>query len=466
MKMKGLLLIPVYLVVCHFCYAQTPKNGAFENWNSTPVDVPTGWGTANPDAISSIGQQTVTKTTDAQAGTAVKLETKAGSQDTMFGYVTNSVNDPRDGKGGAPYTQQPTHFTGYYKYSVPSGDTAAMMVVFKKAGVVVSTDYFPITGTQSTYTSFSLALTLAVVPDTVIVAAVSSNAFNEDAPRIPGSFLMIDELGFSGTGITQTIPNGNFETWTTESVDELIDWEYYSREGVKRTTDAYKGTYAVELTTMDFGDGNISNAGITSGSTSQSGSSGGDPFSATADTLVFYYKFIPQGPDSAQVMINLFKLGIGMGGIMEEIPPAATYTRMEVPFSSGLAPDTIRIDFQSSTQPVLPSNNGSRLVIDEVHLKSQPLNTGVFRVKQSESVLLFYPNPASENIEIRMNSLQQEMMKLTIYDITGRVVYLSEENVEAGGNILSLPVKDLPAGTYYCQLIGSGAAVKGKFVKK
>jgi hypothetical protein len=46
-----------------------------------------------------------------------------------------------------------------------------------------------------------------------------------------GSFLELDNVGFAGPGVTQTLSGGTFETWTMESVISLNDWNISGDQG-------------------------------------------------------------------------------------------------------------------------------------------------------------------------------------------------------------------------------------------
>lgn len=469
MKSKNYLFVWVFvtLVGISFSKAQTIVNGAFENWTITNYDDPDNWSTANSELNRGAGVVTVTKVTG-HSGFAIKLETKVSGNDTSFAFFSSTERDPVAGEGGVPYTQKPDSITGYYQYNVASGDSALLLVIFKKNGSIVSTDLFKITGSQSTFTRFSYPLSLSVTPDSVIIAAASSNAIDNVGVK-PGSTITFDELAFVGTGVTQAIPNGNFDSWSAKSYDKVNNWSG-GGSGISRTTDSYRGSYAMLLETKDVFDGNANPSAICNGRFGDNGPEGGVPYTGTQDTLVFYYKYISQGSSTGAVSVSLFAAGSPVGGQFAPIAAASTYTKMEVPFQAGNTPDTIRIVFVSSDFPVTVAHLGSKLYVDEVQLKSQPLNTGIKPVVIFHNSISVYPNPATSDINIRIDAVNSTTnASLVVSDILGRDILLKDVSVEIGANTFTTSINQLPSGIYYCRLVnasGQQIAPSHKFVKE
>ena len=54
-----------------------------------------------------------------------------------------------------------------------------------------------------------------------------------------------------------------------------------------------------------------------------------------------------------------------------------------------------------------------------------------------------YPNPSNEYITVNINSEDDEKVKLTIFDISGRLLYQSEEYFKKENNSILLYHKDL-----------------------
>lgn len=78
-----------------------------------------------------------------------------------------------------------------------------------------------------------------------------------------------------------------------------------------------------------------------------------------------------------------------------------------------------------------------------------------------------YPNPAEDIVKLQFSLLEQQPVRVSLYDITGRVVYTSAmETYNKGKHEINIPVSDLPSGNYICilksgsQLLWSGQLKK------
>ena len=454
--MKKLLLFLSMCFVIGPIYGQIP-NSSFETWVSTAYDEPAGFQTGNHESAS-LGLIPVTKI-NGTSGFAVRMQTLVSNGDTAQAYIANG--DPK-GTGGIPYAEQPTAITGFYRYNLPANDTAILFVIFKKDGTPVSSDVFKIkgTGTQNTFTAFSFPLTLAVVPDSVIIAAASSNLIDNVGVE-NGSFLELDGLSFAGA-ITP-IFNGTFETWDSHSNDAISGWETYG-DGFTRTSDSYDGNYAASLTTVDYGNGNISSSGMTTGQNSNFGSVGGTPFTNTVDTLTGYYKYFTSAPDSASINISLMQNSNTIGGSGASLPAAAQYTYFEIPIFTNNAPDTMRIDINSSKWPYSPSSVGSTLYIDHLQLKSE-LTAGIQTAQSKIAKNIFsFPNPANDVLHVKLANSFSDNVLVEIFDLSGRLIV--KETKKVSDNTLDIRTVSLKAGSYLYRISNHDGKYEQLFSKE
>jgi hypothetical protein len=462
--MKKVLLPFLVLLISVVTHAQTVPNGDFENWSSINFDNLNGWYNSNSESIPMFGVPNATKVTGYNSTSAIRLETKISGSDTSFAYIINTQGDPLNAEGGVPYSQMPMAIGGYARYNIATGDSALILVIFKKSGAPISFDIIMIGGSQSTFTSFSYPVIIAPpqTPDSVIIAVASSNAISMTGVA-NGSWIEIDSLRFLGPGITQPIPNGNFENWTPMSVDKLTSWFMGNGDGVTKTTDKYMGNFAVKLETKDYGGGNIGPGVMsTSKNIGPGPQNGGYPYTLTSDTIRGYYKYATSGNDTAMISVNLTNNGGFVGGGAKVLPPAATYTYFTMPFSAVSTPDSLRVDIYSSDMSGTPTA-GSTLYIDRLDLKSQPLN--VPGLSLSKQIVFVYPNPANDVLNVRVLNTKQGTMDVAIYDATGRVVFNNTYTV-SNNSLVAIPVKELASGIYQYTIQVDDNITGNKFIKE
>lgn len=446
-----LMLIIVTTVVVK---SQSIINGNFESWHTTSIMQPTGSVTGNLQVFQMLGNDApilVTRVTDAQQGTyACKLETKVILDDTTFGYCVFGKTGQEGPTGGFPYTQKPDSIVGWYKSAIDPADSALVLVSFTLGGFSVYQNMFFLKGTHNSYTRFSFPLNISglFACDTVLIGVASSDPFTVGAPK-PGSWITVDNISFIGTGITQQVPNSNFEMWTSTSFEKPDEWISMFTDtinaNVMKTTDKYAGNYAAKVTTM-MRETQFINLTF-NGVQSQDEIGGGNPYSLQIDTLIGYYKYIPQGVDTAAVMILFRKNGVEIGWRAQSLLPTSTYTQFSMPFDILSEPDTILIFLLSSIWSSTEANVGSILYIDEVQLKSQPLFTSI---KEFNNVFInmVYPNPAKDQLNIQYTLVVPEITTISIFDMTGKQVSEVYFNSAAGINNQTLDINNLSKGMY------------------
>jgi hypothetical protein len=455
--MKKKLLFIFALAFQSGLFAQAVPNGTFEGWTTVPYNDPTGWTDANFRDVPQMGSPTISRVSGF-SGFGVRVETIIAGADTSESYAINTgnpCNDPPNWVGGVPYNQLPTAITGYYRYSLPANDSALLIVIFRKSGVHVGDNYIKIkgTGSQLTWASFSFPLSCSVTPDSMIIAFASSNKMNNGLSQ-NGSFLELDNLAFAGT--TLPIPNGNFESWTPASYDIPNGWAS-GGPGVSRSATSYAGTYALKLqTTVDCGP---RIAQLTTGHyTPFSGPAGGLPYTNMSDTLCGYYKYTAVGTDSAAIMVTLTNSGSPVGGNNRVLAPAATYTYFQIPVSAFTAPDTMRIDIQSSSN-WSAAMAGSVLYIDQLYLKSNPLGI----VELNKLMSSHYPNPSTDFLNIRLNNSSAGRIEVSVYDATGRLIAAEYQVVQNG---VTLKTADLSPGIYIYEIRTLNGVARERFIRQ
>lgn len=471
--MKKLLLFVnlLLLFACLGVRAQTIPNGDFETWTSYNNYAPdSGWYNSNVQSLIAEDSLTVWSVTGV-SGQAIHIQTAIVGRDTLQAWITNSIDDPQMGIGGVPYSQSPTGITGYYRYNLPGNDSAGIAVFFKKSGTIISSNMFKIrnaSGSLSSFTPFSFPIpTLSVTPDTVIIAITSSNLFG--AGLQSGSWIEIDELAFTGIGITQPIPDGNFDTWVNTPVQFPTGWSTFANfngDGLSQSSDAYIGSYSCQLvSTINYdnsGARRVVAGEITNGHMPpNSGPTGGRPYTLTSDTLFGYYKYAPVGSDTAFVSLNLTHLGSSVGGGSVALTAASSWTLFTIPIGAMSTPDTLLLSIQSSSYNNSSITAGSTLKVDHLWLKSQPL--GIDELSAAANTLV-YPNPANDVLNFRLDAGMQGPVTIYLYDMMGRVI--DSKYYASAPSIATFQVGYLPFGLYFCEVSNNGVRERSKFIKQ
>ncbi len=449
-------------------------NGNFESWTSTTYNVPQFYIGSNPSTFFKCNSAiNCIKTTDAYHGSyAVQLTTNVGT-DTCLGYIMNASNpngnNPCQWSGGIPYNQIPTGLHGYYKSNVVAGDSAGILVAFKHAGSCLGLYMHKFYGVHSTYTPFSITFSPSIsgTPDTMILAAISSDVF--DNIQKNGSMLQLDSLSFTG-GVSQPVDfNGDFENWQSQTANKPNNWYMQTDDqgsGILQTTDKEAGTYAMELKTFLGGKGNnnipaANSAGISTGySLNNCGGPncqrGGYPFTNQIDTLAFYYKYFPSGNDTASAGLNFKKNGNSVWSTGSPLLASATYKYVEIPFNTFNLIDTVIVSFQSSSyRDSALSFIGSDFKVDEAHFKSQPF-AGI-KLYNANAGISVFPNPSNDGLFTVSNIKTFDLIR--VYNIYGQEVSAQIIKQADYANI-----KINTAGAYFVQVNSSGRITMQKVI--
>lgn len=453
--MKHKLLFSIGMLSVLALNSQTIQNGGFESWNASSMDALNFYpNTSNLQAIQMGLSPNAFKVADPQQGAlAIQLNTVTNGTDTLFGYFVNG--DPGTGEGGIPYSQHPITLTGYYKSNIPVGDTGIFVVTFKQSGIPVSTDVFTFTGVHSSYTLFTITLSIPPLanPDTVIIGAASSNAFVSNG--IPGSMLMLDNLTFNGASSQPAQMNGSFESWTTINTSTPLAWST-AGDLVHQTTDAHSGSYALLMNSFAYGPGAPSPSYATNGYFPPfSGPVGGRPYTLLTDTLCGWYKFTPSGMDSATVGVQLTNNTSNVGGNFVALPPASVYTFFSMPFGAFSTPDTMMVIFASSYDNIDMSNVGSTFKVDDLYLKSSLVGMGPEINWNAFGQIQLYPNPSSTDCWMEWINNKETPVIMTITDELGRVV-LENSFAAIGHQREHIDTSVLAKGSYTITLSQNG----------
>ena len=205
---KLCILIFSFLVVSAMAQTQIPEGG-FNNWTpsstNTYYEPAGGWWTTLNFLASLGGPVTVSPTTDAHSGEyAARLETILWGDFLISGLLAsgNFVMTPPYIQNGRPFTEKPSIFKGWYKYTPVNGDSAGIGAILTKFNIdtgqkdTLATAVKAITNNVGTYTQFEIDFDYKITgtdPDTIIIVFTSSGDGGNFLGEV-GSTLLIDDV--------------------------------------------------------------------------------------------------------------------------------------------------------------------------------------------------------------------------------------------------------------------------------
>lgn len=456
--------------------AQIIPNNSFENWISGTYESPVGFTvTSNPVAFFRCEVPfNVEKVTDAYHGNyAIRLTTRPSNFGMCLAYFLNSNTNYTPGgfMGGIPISESPTGFTGYYKSSIPAGDSAVVLLIFKKQGVVLASYYIKLYGEHSTYTPFSLTFQdlPPIVPDTVVFGAASSDVFQGTA--LPYSMLQLDAMRFTGVTTQPSQFQGSVELWQPVTLYKpaggWINNLGETGEGLYRSANAFTGMYGLELKTRieinirgeAFALPTVIGSGGTVCNDEYCGYVGGSLYNLRKDTFLFRYKYIPRIEyDHAYLSLLFIKNGNYLASAGMMLSGTSTYRLASLPFELSDTPDRVIVTFESGNSYYAdPSFAGASFTIDDLQFASENTGTGLADNQQNRSVKLF-PNPTNGKLFLQSDV---PVTHVEIYSVNGQRVLLQTIT----GNRTELQLQQQPKGVYFYKVFNKGMAVaKGKII--
>lgn len=454
--MKNIAILACMLVFLRQGQAQPIPNNGFENWSIKNLfNEPSGFSSSNLPAYSLTGIGNVKKVADAAQGIfAVKLETVAGLYDSVQGLIILGTPGDKTINGGIPYTEMPDSVTGFIKKNIKPGDTANFILLFKKQGEVTGKAQARFTGASAVYEQFSVPVTFfGGAPDTL--AAIMSSS-NMDPPFYPGSSIIIDNINFIGS--SKPFPNNSFESWSAKNTEEPNQWATYNFYGLvngvlsaTKSIDAYDNNYSLRLESV-LSPWNEIICGLSNSRFINA--PGGMPVNNNPQKISGYYKYVPQGPDTAFALLKTYYFNSASGTATAldssaiPLPPANDFTYFELPLSYKGSPiaDTMNITFYSCNRNDNSYQGlGSVLMVDKLEVDYYSV-TGISSVSK-KTIVTVSPNPAKNTVQF---NAVKDVALIELFDILGNC--LTRFN-PAEENRTEIDVASFPAGIYLYKII-------------
>jgi hypothetical protein len=154
------------------------------------------------------------------------------------------------------------------------------------------------------------------------------------------------------------------------------------------------------------------------------------------------------------LIIALFLLGFGVA------MQAQTLDRISLS-SGGISSDTLN----ATLGEIFVFSVSSGGISLDAGSQSDNSNTGgipssVTQNETVQSVVLVYPNPVGDLLNLQINGLKSETIAFQVFDISGKLVL--QYNSVGANHIHQLQVKQLPSGNYFIQ----GYTANGENIRK
>ncbi len=456
--MKKTLL---FLSISLFALSSFGQWQDFENWTNNSVQTLDGYQTpVNERGID--GSFATFPSTDAFIGsTSVRLESVISSfGDTIFGFFIDGDFDTQS-PGQAVTLNGVDSLIGYYKYDIMPGDSALLIAVTTFSGTPTGGGLWYINGQQTTWKRFAYPIT-AIVADSLLFGSATGDPAN-NFNGIPGSWIQYDNVHLKRGAQTQNLMNFSFENWTPINWEDPTGWTTGNLWAIgeptlpcNKTADSYAGSFAIELSNIQNGNGDTLWGAATNGYFGNNGAIGGEPFSGTPTGVECYYKYAPSGNDTAYISFEFMQNGSLVGQYGGALTTQANYTLWSQNVSA-MTPDTLLVSLWSG------SNTGSILKVDDIDI--------VFSVGIAEGLtvekIVSYPNPATDELNIRFNIENNNSVMINLIDITGKTLETRNMgNLSAGTYRETFNTSNYSSGIYFIEFALDNEKVTKRFAIK
>ena len=454
--MKKTLLILSSLLIGFAGYSQYE---GFENWTQNSILTLDDYRSTANEGGGFLGA--ISQSTDAFTGSySVKLETMSYMSDTIFGYFISG--DPDNMTPGQQVTlNNVDSVIGYYKADIQPNDSVLFITMTTFLSNPTGGDTYFLTQSQSNWTRFAFYVG-AIAADSLMIGAATGNPL-ADFKGIPGTWIQFDDIQLkSSTGVTQNILNSSFENWSTITWDELDGWQSSNQWAigeptmpVAKTTDAYTGTYAIELNMVLNANGDTVWAGVTNGYFGDGYMGGGVPYTSSPTGIEFYYKYAPSGVDTASVSIEFKETGFPSQWAGTAITGTTTTYTLSSGFIPAISPDSLLIIITTGRNP------GSQFKVDDINF--------VFPVGVNELVnvekLVAYPNPVKDVLNLRFELKADKNVSINLIDITGKQLSsLDFGQLSKGTYNQTFNTANFGSGIYFIEFVIDGEKMVERFI--
>lgn len=427
-------------------------NWDFENWSIVEYQLPYGWNIiGNVEKIIDNGNVIARLITpldnynNDNNGSAILNFYNIGFEDDemIIDYI----------QGGMPIDGKPNVLYARLNYNIEQGDSAMVLAFLENNDVLISENVYFIKGNSGgefTDLSFDLAYFIDQFPDTIMLGFANISPGNDDVHTT--NFVEIDSIWFDNN---ITIPNSGFNNWISKSVEYPDSWNCNETDFIQynenipktvfKTEDAYHNDYAICIKSYVFGLDTLK------GEIRPFNREGFFNVNHQHHELEFYYKYSPDGVDTARVSVGMYKNGEQVGWGSTEITEATDFWEkglVNITYNNQqLLPDSAAIRIASTSWEY---RKLSELCIDKIAFDGDYVPVEEVYIDD----IWIYPNPFDTYLKINFNNSIQDSYSVEVYNSAMMLVFQTKVS-KAPANHIVMDLPNLVHGVYFVKVFSS-----------
>lgn len=286
--------------------------------------------------------------------------------------------------------------------------------------------------------------------DTYVPSAMNPNSGNGSTGWWDYNVFNSSFVGSSPISVTRcdTAHGGSYSARVETVVYTTTSWNIYKAWGIPYIGHNYSDTLGIVY------NGTVNETAATSRP--------GFPFTQRIQQFNFFYLYRPNGVDTAECRVSLWKSGTLVGGGVYKTTANTGTTwqqgTVNMTYINSLTPDTMYVLYSASSLDRSPKP-GSVLWIDDISTTGA---TGIEQLAELSGSISLYPNPNKGSFVV---STQHSLHHLqgALYDVNGRLV-LNLPASAYDGSRLVIDAGHLPEGIYNLSLSCDEGLVNKKLV--
>ena len=466
------VLVLILLASFTVSYCQTIPNGDFENWEVRDHFKLDNWYSPTKN---------VERTTDAKVGNyALKLSnTYSATSNGSKGYVRNLDYNNSKALNGFAFEGEALSLSFWSKHDLAAGDNARIYIVFREKGTYRGKVDFRFTGsTNNEFVNYKVPIEWNGIKscDTawLYLYSYSKN-------KVEGNgYVIFDDVHFENIGERlPDITNADFENWTNVGVEFPSTWRSIDLRQYDRYTSFLSGqsTFKLSGDLAHTGDHSLMVKNYQNGTSARYGyayigTEDNDyytrsfPVSDSFHYLQGYYKYIPDGADTARVQYRTWEGSRSRSNDYISLTEAQEWTFFAMPidyYANEALPDSAAIMIYSSYNDTIRGFN-SALHLDNLELVMEPKPINL-SVKESTFNYSIYPNPAEDLLYLnQVTEMKSNNFSCWVMNAQGQHEELTV-NKNTGNK--TVDISHLPPSVYFLLIQDGNTYSKPiKFIKK